>query len=402
MAILRRSISGAFDAPAPSSEVQRGHTAPLPIGCDIALVRTAGDLEALAGPWKRLEQQATGGHHIFQSHDWLMAWAETYAPRLVIAAGRRNGELAFAWPLMQIRVGPVKILRWLAEPHSQYGDVLAAPGECPRMWAAAALEQLVRDSKADVIRLRHVREDALVAPYLDTAFRRSNMDDRAPSLDLTVFADEAAYEARYTSAQRKRRKKIRKALEETFGPLRYEIVEDGPAGSAVIATILAEKSRWVDDRGRHNRILSCPVLRDFLDRLAAREEGRVIVSQLTAGIQPVSWDIGLRHRGTHFCFITAHVNALTDFSPARLHMDFSQRQALRDGMKTFDLMVPDDPYKDSWCSGRTPTHDYHLPLTAVGKLYGTGYLENLRPVLREAYHHAPPAMLKLLKPVMGH
>ena len=173
-------------------------------------------------------------------------------------------------------------------------------------------------------------------PTLGWDTRDSNFWPKAGSLvslDLTVFADEAAYEARYTSAQRKRRKKIRKALEETFGPLRYEIVEDGPAGSAVIATILAEKSRWVDDRGRHNRILSCPVLRDFLDRLAARDEAGLIVSQLSAGAQPVSWDIGLRHNGIHFCFITAHVNALTDFSPARLHMDFSQRQALRDRVR---------------------------------------------------------------------
>jgi CelD/BcsL family acetyltransferase involved in cellulose biosynthesis len=96
------------------------------------------------------------------------------------------------------------------------------------------------------------------------------------------------------------------------------------------------------------------------------------------------------------------VNALTDHSPARLHMDFSQRQALKDGCRVFDLMVPNDPYKDSWCSARVPAHDYHLGLAPLGRLYGTGYLTQLRPRLREAYHNMSPRLLRLLKPILGH
>ena len=128
----------------------------------------------------------------------------------------------------------------------------------------------------------------------------------------------------------------------------------------------------------------------------------LVVTALTAGGKPVSWEIGLRHAGTHFAFITSHVNALTDYSPARLHMDLSQRHALNHGMRAFDLMLPHDVYKDSWSSGHTDTADFHLPLSAGGWAYGVIYLERLRPMLRHAYYRMSPGLLRLLKPIVGH
>lgn len=71
-------------------------------------------------------------------------------------------------------------------------------------------------------------------------------------------------------------------------------------------------------------------------------------------------------------------------------------------MARFDLMVPNDAYKDSWCSARIAAHDYHLAVTPLGRLYGVGYLEQLRPRLRHAYYNMPPDVLRLLKPIIGH
>lgn len=406
MTSLRHSLTGLAGTSSPSA-VPAVLPVPssLPAGCSLWAVETPDGLKRLAADWRTLEEQAPAGSHVFQSFGWIMAWTQTYGPRLQVLTGYRHGRLVFAWPLMLVRVGPVQVLRWLGEPHAQYGDILAAPGECPKPWAAAALDHLARDGRADIIRLRHVRADALIAPFLDTVFRPSGMEDAAPSLDLTVFADEEAYEARYTSTQRKRRRKIRKALEERLGPVRFAILTAPAERSAAIRRAIVEKARWVDERGRHNRILACPRLAGFLERLASEDAPpgpHLVVSELSAGGRPVSWEIALRHGRTHFCFITAHPGDLTDLSPARLHMDLSQRQALRDGLTRFDLMVPDDPHKVSWCNTRTPTRDHHFPLTPLGRLYGTGYLESLRPLLRETYRAAPPTLLRLLKPVLGH
>jgi CelD/BcsL family acetyltransferase involved in cellulose biosynthesis len=373
----------------------------------LIVMRSPQQFNSLEDDWRALETTARSCH-VFQTFDWLAAWLRQYGDdlgqdRLWLALGYRGGTLVFAWPMMLTRSGPLTIMRWLSEPFLQYGDVLVHRSEDAGWWMAEAGRKLNVTRGIDGVRLRHVRDDAAAAPYLKTSFRDARYAELAPWLDLTAFADEAAYDARYSSAQRKRRKKIRKSLEDAFGPVRFDIISAGPVQTESLAIALREKSQWLDDRGRQNRVLGCERMCRFLGDLAgASGPVDLVVSQMSAGNKPVSWEIGLRSGGVHYAYITSHVNGVTDYSPARLHMDYSQRQALKDGMTAFDLMLPNDAYKDSWCSGRAATADYHLPLTLAGWSYGVLYLERMRPLLRDAYYRMPAAVLRLLKPILGH
>lgn len=372
---------------------------------DVAFIRDLTALKAIAPEWQELEAQATQHRGVFQSFGWVSTWAAAYgeATQPVIVTARRNGRLTMVWPMMAATSGPVSLLRWLTEPFSQYGDILIAPGEDVGQYMESALEAIRQARIADSIRLRHVRADAAIAPWLAGHFRDARFTEQAPFLDLTAFKDEAAYDARYSSTQRKRRKKIRKALEDDIGPVRFTLLRGRDCGPA-IAKAIALKSDWIEARGRQNRILRCPRIVGFLSALGehATPGFELVVSEMTAGDRSVSWEIGLRANGVHYAFITSHAGDLTDYSAARLHMDLSQRQALKDGMTAFDLMIPHDAYKDSWSSAATEAHDYHLPLTPKGQIYGRLYLEALRPVLRDSYYRMPPGLLKLLKPVIGH
>ena len=183
----------------------------------------------------------------------------------------------------------------------------------------------------------------------------------------------------------------------------FDVLPPGVELDDAILQAVKEKSAWVDERGRHNSILGCSKLPKFLAAMSrATGQARMMMTCLKAGGQPVSWELGLRFGTTHFGFITSHVNALTDYSAARLHMDFSQRLALKDGMKVFDLMVPHDAHKESWSSAMMATNDYHLPLTAKGWVAGRLYLQALRPAMRAAYYRLPDAALRALKPIIGH
>ena len=379
----------------------------LPPAARLSLVTTVPGLEALAEGWRRLEHSCARPHLLFQTFDWVASWARTYAgpgAGLAIVTGHVDGALAFVWPLMKVRNGPVSVLRWLSEPLAQYGDILLKPGHDPDPWVSGAVRFLRQHANADSIRLRHVRDDAAVAPYLRLNFRDAHVNEKAPWLDLTSFASAAAYEARYTSSQRKRRKKIRKRLEEAMGPVEFKVLGSGFESGQAMSESIVEKCKWIEERGRQNRVLGCPDLIEFLGSLShsTSAAARLVITCMTAGGKPVSWEIGIRCGKTHFAFITSHVNALTDYSPGRLHMDYSQRLALKDGMTAFDLMVPYDPHKDSWCSAMAETRDYHLPLTGLGWAYGRLYLEALRPALRATYYRLPPLTLKALKPLIRH
>jgi CelD/BcsL family acetyltransferase involved in cellulose biosynthesis len=254
----------------------------------------------------------------------------------------------------------------------------------------------------DGIRLRHVRHDTLCAKFLGERFDNARAPELAPYLNLTAYADEAAYDARYTSVQRKRRKKIRKSLEQ-IGELDFHQVPPGSLADVAIEEAVLEKTKWLQSRGRRNRVLKCPANVKFLKHLSRRRQDgfQTVISELTADGKPLSWEIGFNYRGTHYGYITSHREELTDLSPSRLHMDLSQRLSLKQGMERFDLMVPNDAHKESWSSEKVACDDHYLALSPKGHVYGALYLKGLRPQIRRAYYSSPSWLLKWVSGVLA-
>jgi CelD/BcsL family acetyltransferase involved in cellulose biosynthesis len=375
----------------------------LPATSHLSLVSSLANLRALQDDWRKLEMNSAKSPSVFQSFDWVMAWSDTYAnapdgPELHLLVGYDKGELVFVWPLMKTRRFGVATLVWLTDPFGQYGDILCQKDQCPNHWMSNATTFMKRLKGIDLLHLRHVRDDANMGTRAKELLRDARTPERAPWLDLSQFADEAAYDARYTGSQRKRRKKIRKHIEE-LGTVDFKLLPSGILADAAIDKAIAEKNQWLSERGRLNRVLGCPGHAKFLKNLSRQFGGtvEVIVSELSAGGKPVSWEIGFRSGKTHFGYITSHVNALTDLSPGRLHMDLSQRASLNDGMERFDLMVPYDAHKESWSSASESTKDYFLPFSSAGWMVGHGYLQTMRPIVRKLYYSALPAVFRILK-----
>jgi CelD/BcsL family acetyltransferase involved in cellulose biosynthesis len=367
---------------------------PLPLGATLSVISSLDQLLAVSHAWRSLEADGGRSHNVFQSYAWAAAWASVYAEpngdaKLHVVTGHRGSRMVFLLPLMLCRRGPVRMLQWLSEPFGQYGDILVAPGEDARAWMRAAVKQIQVEGTADVIRLRHVRQDAAAFPYLRHDFRSARNPDGAPFMDLRQFATDEAYEQRYSKDQRKRRKKIRKELEE-LGPVTFTLLDHGKALDDAIEQAVEQKRQWLRERRLFSRAMACPKISEFLKELARHgdPQSRIVTSVMAVGNKPVSWEVGLRFKDRHHGFITAHDVRLTDKSPARLHMDQSQRQALADGLSIFDLMVPNDPHKESWSSAVVGTGDHYRSLSLLGWVYGRFYLETLRPLLRHAYYNS--------------
>jgi len=382
-----------------------GLSADIPATAHLSVISTLPGLLALESQWRMLEQSAFSPTSVFQTFDWIAAWCRTYCSGddgvdIHLFAGFDRGSLVFVWPLARQTHKCVRVLSWLSEPFGQYGDVICAKGENPRLWIATALRHMNRLKGIDILRLRHVREDSTLTTVAADQLISARLSERAPFLDLTAFKTEADYEERYSGAQRKRRKKIRKHLEE-IGPLTFTQLPLGTSSDRAIDQALAEKNVWLSERGRINRVLNCPGHPEFLKRLSRTTPQGVemLVTELRAGDNPVSWEIAFRFGGTHFAYITSHVNALTDLSPGRLHFDYAQRACLAAGLQRYDLMVPYDPHKESWSSAMTPTEDYYLPFSFKGRIAGHAYLSHIRPVLRKIYYNLPQWALRLINPV---
>jgi CelD/BcsL family acetyltransferase involved in cellulose biosynthesis len=358
----------------------------------LTVVTSLAALRGMEAQWRDLETNVQNHISVFQSFDWVMAWAETYLVKpsstsLHILAGYDGEKLVYIWPLMRTRQIGLSVLTWLTEPFGQYGDVLCRKNSDTKSWLKSSLVLLRRLRDIDLLRLRHVRADSHIASHCVSFFVDAKHPEKAPFLDLVPFATEADYDARYSQVQRKRRKKIRKSLED-IGVVEFSKLPAGSLADTAMQSAISEKNAWLAERGRINRVLGCALHVPFLKNLSRRLKGtvEVVVSEMRAGEKPVSWEIGFRHGGKHFGYITSHVNALTDLSPGRLHMDLSQRACIADGMTQFDLMVPNDAHKESWSSAAVDTNDYYLPLSVAGSAMGHIYLRRLRPLLRDIYY----------------
>ncbi|MDE2446479.1 MAG: GNAT family N-acetyltransferase [Alphaproteobacteria bacterium] len=374
----------------------------------LTLITSVSHLDALAKQWQNLEHDNAITPTVFQSFAWTKSWAENYGnvsvcSEIHVFAGFVANRLVFVWPLMKTHHLGVSTLTWLTDPIGQYGDILCAKDQNAVRWMSNTLQLIKRLKGIDIIRLRHVRENCLVSAFANAHFKDANLHEQAPFLDLNTFSSEADYDARYNTQQRKRRKKIRSKLEE-MGPVEFKSLVPGSVNDQAMNEAIAEKNLWLTERGRFNRVLGCPRHVSFLKSLSRHraEDFEFITTELRAGDKPVSWEIGFNYKGTHFAYITSHVNALTDLSPGRLHMDLSQRLALAMKQQRFDLMVPNDTHKESWCSAKVDTKDYYLPVSVIGKFYGPLYLSMIRPAMRKAYYKLPQNILRFLQQLTRH
>lgn len=373
------------------------------------MISSLTGLESLRADWKNLETRCHAQPSVFQSFDWVNEWAKIYcnasqkdSAEIHIMLARKSNKLIFLMPLMLRRVQGMKMLTLLTDPHAQYGDILCDRNENTEFWMKSALDFCRASNFADIIYIRHVRSDSNLAGFAKLHLKNGHFNEQAPYLDLTPFKSAEDYDARYSPTQKKRRKKIRKHLQE-LGPVNFEAVHDLDASDAAITSAVSEKNIWLKDRGRYNRVMNCPRHVAFLQQLSRLKDSplKLVVTKLTAGKVVASWDISFRYGSTNYCYITSHVNSLNDLSPGRLHMDQSQRMSLADGMNIFDLMVPNDPHKDSWCSGKIGVNDYYYAFSARGRLFGAAYLGWLRPVIRKAYYSLPQKALIALQPFMS-
>ncbi len=360
----------------------------------IKILKTVHDIFRFETQWRKLEEACAKPTNVFQSYDWCANWVKTCAVgndcySIHIVTVSKNNECLLIWPMMTTCSGPFHIMRWLSEPYSQYGDVLLNPNCNVEEVLSLGWVQLQQHPNANSIRFRHVREDAAIAAFLQQHAQPDAHIDYAPCLEIKKFPTEQAYDQRYNKSQRRRRKRIRKNLEQ-YGPVVFDTNSTGPSFAKTLKLAITEKRKWLKQRGLYSKPIMSDELETFFSSIA--ENGKTLetrASHLTAGEKDVSFEIGLRFKNHHFGYITAHEASLTNASPSRLHMDLSQRCAINDGLDTFDLMVPSDPHKKTWSSTQIETRDYYTHLNFIGALYDAVYLKLVRPCVRWLYLKAP-------------
>ena len=351
------------------------------------LVQTFDGFEALEAEWTALFERAGTDRHLFQTFNWLWHWANHFLPRdgdsgnvrLAIVTARDAGRLVMIWPLVAERSGPVTELAWMGEPVSQYGDLLIVDGPDALALMREAWAFVTRETGADVLRLRKVRQDSKVAPFLAELGATVTSDLKAPYLNLASAPSFAEYEKRYSSGAKRNRKRQRRRLEDR-GPVALNWVESGAEAEALTAHAFHLKHIWLRQRGIVSPALADPrTARFFADvtRADIRPAGCHVLA-LNCNDQPVALEIGLRCLGRTAIHIIAYDPDFEKTAAGSLLMEDSIRRACDDGLKVFDLLAPGDGYKLEWADDAVAVRDWAKPVTLLGRAYVTLYLGLIR------------------------
>lgn len=354
----------------------------------ITLIRSVAEALALEEEWRSLAARAPEVT-AFQGFDWCRAWLEASeaagAPEaLRLVTLRQDGRLVLLWPLAIRRVWGFRVAHWLAEPLTQYGDVLVEASPDRARWLDLAWGEIRAWRDVDAVELRRVRADAAVNLLPALAGPKADPTDAAPYLDCGRA--DAASEARSGRTRNALRRRVKQL--EKIGPVSFELVEGAVGQGQAVAEALAFKRQWLAEKGLASSGLSHPAAEGCLAALAGRAQ--LLVFRLRVGDLTAALEIGLVATGRYLSFMQSYAPQFAAHGPGRLLFWQLIERCPALGIATFDFLAPAYEHKREWASDAMAMCDHVLPISPGGVAV-VSYLGRIKPALKEIFGRLPAA-----------
>ena len=332
----------------------------LPVGkeaCSVEVIESADAVMQAEADWRMLS--AAGGVATpFQSFVVASAAAAAHVrrgemPRLVIA--RRGGRPVVIVPTVSTSWLGTRVLRFLGDPLTQYGDVLAAPDvradDISAAWAAA-----VRACSASVALMRRVREDAHIARHLAAIATEVSVQESP----LVEFSRPSAL----TPRDARELRRLRRRLGE-LGNVQMEVLF-GPEAEDLLLHAVELKRGWIKTHA-----LGSTVIGDADWEKALREicrAGGLTIAVLRVGGNSAAFEVALRDASCWYGFIGVFVEDFGRMGPGQVLTAACIEYAREAGLTCYDQLPPAHAYKRQQATRTLAVRDYALPLTAAGRL----------------------------------
>ena len=333
--------------------------------------KVVDDISALEADWNALAARAAYPRQGFQSFAWMRSWAAHYADDghdVRIVLGYRSGELVLIWPLGVRRRFGIAVLEFLGEPLNQYHDVLIDDDAPAEALMAAALNY-VRSLPHDVLSLRRVREDSILAPALLAAGARVERRERAPFIDFGEAESFATFEASLSPKTRSNRRRRMRKIEQ-LGRITFESQVLPGRADELIATAMAFKREWALSGGHYAPAVFDPRFERCF-REAARSPDPLAALRVFALLcdgRPIGVEIAFGYKRRLFGHVLAPDPALSKFGLGNVLADAAIEDAFAQGYQVYDLLPPANSYKSVWAQHSVEVSDFSLAANARGGL----------------------------------
>ncbi|UYN98684.1 MAG: GNAT family N-acetyltransferase [Devosia sp.] len=372
----------------------------------VRLVRERGDMAALLPQWQDLEA-ADGQAGLFQSPGWASAIFDFEAGRgntnfdPVIATAWQGTDLVALLPLERVSTGMRRVLVPLGHAFAQYSDLLIRPGTDGPLVLEQMVAALSAAVPADTLSFFKVRDGSSLSVALPPERVVTGEEQGAPFVDLSGFADFAAYFHTIKAKTRKNMRNARNRLERD-GAVHHLVAETAADQGAIIGRTLAGRAGRLKQQGLTSRAFRDGGFADFCASLPGREGLSLLAFSLTHGDQPIAEQWGFVHGGQYYAYVASRDFAIAEESPGKLHLGEVIAAVQERGVQGCDLGVPAMPYKLTWATLTVPVRDHVLPLTLRGRLLVGLWDVRLRPLLKSVAMRLPPGLRTRLMGLVHH
>lgn len=332
-------------APLRAFTSDRGLRARGPIGGGSELsLEPLGDLGSARLAWTELAEQAG---NLFVTWEWASTWWRHFGcdrPLRLLGCRRPDGSLAAILPLYEAASRPLRVARFIGHgPADQLGPVAPA-GE--RRAAASALWRAgeVSSPRWDLILAERLPGDEDWSP---TARSRVVRRESSPVVRIDGLDWEEYLGARSANFRQQVRRRERKLVREHA--VGYRLSDDPTRLSADLDTLFAlHEARWGPGSGAfpatrrafHRDFAALALERGWLRLWLAEVDGRAIAA----------W-YGFRFGEAEWYYQASRDPAWEHSSVGFVLLAHTIREAFRDGMREYRLLLGDEPYKERFATG---------------------------------------------------
>jgi CelD/BcsL family acetyltransferase involved in cellulose biosynthesis len=328
---------------------------------EIRDVRDRASFAGLEQEWNALVEK--GDCEPFYRHEFLSSFVDSFVPKapLKLVAGHDPaGRLVAALPLVARRGSICGIpVRELASPtnvHSLRFDLVAADAA---QAGDAVMRHLAADRSWDVVRITDVPEGGK-AWEIHRAAQAAGFPvgvweaQRSPYIQLPSVPGELlrGRRTKFKANLRRRWKRLAEA---------GEVSVERVAGSALSEQhlnecLLLESSGWKGRQG--SAVNQNGATRAFHLRLLRSSEfnSRLSLFLLKLDGKPIAFHYGLTSHGVYSLVMTSYDERFKEFSPGHLLTEEVLEDCVRRGLREFDFLGCDLPWKLEWTSTVRPHH----------------------------------------------
>ncbi len=360
-------------------------------------------MEAVADQWRALETRSGTTLCYFQTYDWCRAWAEAFAGpdsgnEIFIQTAWRGEEMVAVWPLVIFSRTRLRRVATLADPYSQYSNVIFDPTQITDSELEGFIAKALAAARADVASFDAVPARSALARHLGVhPGSVTGHDNESLILDLTAWPSSDAYNAQLTRDQRRRRGRMRRQLAER-GELNFEIIWPGdPRFEALVYRALEMKREWLKATGRLN-VGMMVGSENFFTRLSGDEAtlNGAVMSVLSAGDRVAGIEIGFLQNRHYYGYLGAFDWELAAYSPGKTQVEMTICWLIDRGVNSYDWLVNATDAKRSWSNRSEPLKSFAVPFSFKGRIYAEAWLPNLKPALKRAYYAMPEGVRRLV------